>query len=132
MTSGRLQPVTISIDDAQRVSGLLLVPLKARACYVLAHGAGAGMKHPFMVSVADGLAERGVATLRYQFPYMERGSKRPDAPKLAYAAVRVAVAEKSRLGPGLAPLLGGESFCGPMTSPTQAAPPLPGVRGLAF
>src|SRR6059058_5199208 len=101
MTSGRLQPVTISIDDAQRVSGLLLVSLKARACYVLAHGAGAGMKHPFMVSVAEGLAERGIATLRYQFPYMERGSKRPDAPATAHAAVRAAVAEAARRLPGL-------------------------------
>ncbi len=87
------RPVTISIDDAQRVSGLLQSPAGARACYVLAHGAGAGMAHPFMASVAQGLAERGVATLRYQFPYMERGSKRPDAPKLAQAAVRAAVAE---------------------------------------
>src|SRR5438093_1384284 len=132
MTSGRLQPVTISIDDAQRVSGLLLVPLKARACYVLAHGAGAGMKHPFMVSVAEGLAERGVATLRYQFPYMERGSKRPDAPKLAHATVRAAVAEMSRLAPELVLIAGGKSFGGRMTSQAQAASPLPGVRGIAF
>ena len=68
-------------------------PPMRRACYVLAHGAGAGMAHPFMAAVAEGLAERGVATLRYQFPYMERGSKRPDAPKLAQATVRAAVAE---------------------------------------
>src|SRR5512132_3780883 len=100
MTSG-LQPVTISVDDTQRVSGLLLAPPNARACYVLAHGAGAGMRHPFMTSVAEGLAKRGVATLRYQFPYMERGSKRPDAPKLAHAAVRAAVAEASHLVPKL-------------------------------
>src|SRR5439155_17502296 len=109
MTSGRLQPVTISVDDAHRISALLLAPPKARACYVLAHGAGAGMGHPFMVSVAEGLAERGVATLRYQFPYMERGSKRPDAPKLAHAAVRAAVGEMSRLAPDLALIAGGKS-----------------------
>ena len=96
MTSGPLQPVTINVEDAQRVSGLLLVPPKARVCYVLAHGAGAGMEHPFMASVAGGLAERGVATLRYQFPYMERGSKRTDAPKLAHAAVRAAVGRLDR------------------------------------
>jgi len=132
MTSGSLQPVTISIDDAQRVSGLLQAPPKARACYVLAHGAGAGMGHPFMASVAEGLAERGVATLRYQFPYMERGSKRPDAPKLAQAVVRAAVAEMSRLAPDLALIAGGKSFGGRMTSQAQAASPLPGVKGIAF
>ena len=132
MTSGSLQPVTISIDDAQRVSGLLQAPPKARACYVLAHGAGAGMGHPFMASVAEGLAERGVATLRYQFPYMERGSKRPDAPKLAQAVVRAAVAEMSCLAPDLALIAGGKSFGGRMTSQAQAASPLPGVKGIAF
>jgi len=126
------RPVTISIDDAQRVSGLLQSPAGARACYVLAHGAGAGMAHPFMASVAQGLAERGVATLRYQFPYMERGSKRPDAPKLAQAAVRAAVAEASRLAPGLPLFAGGKSFGGRMTSLAQAASPLAGVRGIAF
>ena len=131
MTSG-LQPVTITVDDAHRVSGLLLAPPNARACYVLAHGAGAGMGHPFMASVAVGLAERRVATLRYQFPYMERGSKRPDAPKLAHAAVRAAVAEMSRLAPDLALIAGGKSFGGRMTSQAQAASPLPGVRGIAF
>ena len=132
MTSGNLQPVTISVDKTQRVSGLLLAPPTARACYVLAHGAGAGMGHPFMASVAEGLTVRGVATLRYQFPYMERGSKRPDAPKLAHAAVRAAVAEMSRLAPDLALIAGGKSFGGRMTSQAQAASPLPGVRGIAF
>ena len=132
MTSDSLEPTTISVDDAHRVSALLLAPPNARACYVLAHGAGAGMRHPFMASVAEGLAERGVATLRYQFPYMERGSKRPDAPKLAHAAVRVAVAEMSRLAPDLALIAGGKSFGGRMTSQAQAASPLPGVRGIAF
>ena len=126
------EPVTIAIDDTQRVSGLLQTPQAARACYVLAHGAGAGMAHPFMASVANDLAARGIATLRYQFPYMERGSKRPDAPKLAQAAVRAAVAEASRRMPELALFAGGKSFGGRMTSQAQAASPLPGVRGLVF
>ena len=126
------QPVTITIDDGRRVSGLLQVPPGARACYVLAHGAGAGMAHPWMAAVAEELATRGVATLRYQFPYMEAGSKRPDAPKLAHATVRSAVAEASRLCPGLALLAGGKSFGGRMTSQAQAESPLPEVRGLIF
>src|SRR2546427_11576719 len=102
MTSRSPRPVTVTVNDAQRVSGLLQVPPQARACYVLAHGAGAGMTHPFMTAIATGLAERGIATLRYQFPYMERGSRRPDAPKLAHAAVRAAGLEASRLAPALA------------------------------
>ena len=132
MSSASPQPVTITISDTQRVSGLLLAPSKARACYVLAHGAGAGMTHPFMAAVANGLAERGVATLRYQFPYMEQRSKRPDAPKVAHAAVRAAVLEASRLVPELALFAGGKSFGGRMTSQAQAVSPLPGVRGLVF
>src|ERR1051325_9056588 len=126
------QPVTISVDPTRRVSGLLQTPPRARACYVLAHGAGAGTAHPFMAAVANELAERGIATLRYQFPYMEQGSKRPDAPKLAQAAVRAAVAEAARLVPQLALFAGGKSFGGRMTSQAQAASPLPGVRGLVF
>jgi uncharacterized protein len=126
------QRITINVDDAQRVSGLLQAPAEARACYVLAHGAGAGMTHPFMTAMADGLAERGVATLRYQFPYMEQGSKRPDAPKVAHATVHAAVIEASRLVPELALFAGGKSFGGRMTSQAQAASPLPGVRGLVF
>jgi predicted alpha/beta-hydrolase family hydrolase len=132
MTSGNLKPVTIHVDDAHRVSGLLLAPPNAHACYVLAHGAGAGMVHPFMSSVAEGLAERGIATLRYQFPYMERGSKRPDAPKLAHATVRAAVVELSRLALDVTVVAGGKSFGGRMTSQSQATSPLPGVRGIAF
>ena len=128
----RPQSVTITVDAAQRVSGLLQVPHGARACYVLAHGAGAGMSHPFMAAVANGLAERGIATMRYQFPYMEQGSKRADAPKLAQATVRPAVIEASRLVPELALVAGGKSFGGRMTSQAQAALPLPGVRGLVF
>jgi len=124
--------ITIRVDDAHVVSGLLDVPLRARACYVLAHGAGAGMTHPFMAAVAAGLGERGVATLRYQFPYMEQGSKRPDAPKLAHATVRAAVAEAVRHVPKLPLVAGGKSFGGRMTSQAQAIAPLAGVRGLAF
>jgi len=120
------------VSDTQRVSGLLQAPPAAGACYVLAHGAGAGMTHPFMAAIASGLAERDIATLRYQFPYMEQGSKRPDAAKLAHATVRAAVLEASRLIPELALLAGGKSFGGRMTSQAQAASPLPGVRGLVF
>ena len=126
------KPVTIIVDDAHRVSGLLLAPPQARALYVFAHGAGAGMAHPFMAAVASELAERGIATLRYQFPYMEQRSKRPDPPKLAQATVRAAVAEAAKLAPSLPLFAGGKSFGGRMTSQAQAAPPLPGVRGLVF
>src|SRR5947207_10748623 len=132
MSSADPTPVTIIVNDAQRVSGLLQSPPAARACCVLAHGAGAGMTHPFMAATANGLAERGIATLRYQFPYMQQGSKRPDAPKLAQTTVRAAVLETSRLVPGLALFAGGKSFGGRMTSQAQAASPLPGVRGLVF
>jgi uncharacterized protein len=124
--------VTIAVDDTQRVSGLLQVPANAKACYIFAHGAGAGMAHPFMTSVSNHLAARDIATLRYQFPYMERGSKRPDSPKLAQATVRAAVAGAARLAPGLPLFAGGKSFGGRMTSQAQAAAPLAGVRGLIF
>ena len=122
----------IEVEAGLRVSGLLQVPEDARACYVLAHGAGAGMTHPFMAAVAQGLSERGIASFRYQFPYMERGSRRPDAPRLAHATVRAAVSEAARQLPGLALLAGGKSFGGRMTSQAQALSPLPGVRGLIF
>ncbi len=108
------------------------MPARARACYVLAHGAGAGMSHPFMAAIATGLAQRNIATLRYQFPYMEQGSKRPDGPALAHATVRAAVAEAGKLVRGLPLVAGGKSFGGRMTSQAQAAAPLAGVRGLAF
>src|SRR5438094_816192 len=132
MAAASPQPVTIPVEDSRRVSGVLQTPPGARACYIVAHGAGAGMTHPFLVAVADGLAERGMATLRYQFPYMEQGSKRPDAPKLAQATVRAAVMEAARLVPELPLFAGGKSFGGRMTSQAQAASPLPGVRGLVF
>jgi len=131
MTSSA-EPLTIELDDGRRVSGLLAVPPGARACYVLAHGAGAGMAHPFMAQVSAGLAERGIGSLRYQFPYIERRAKRPDPPALAHATVRAAVAEASRRLPDFALVAGGKSFGGRMTSQAQAAAPLPGVRGLAF
>ena len=114
------------------VSGLLQDPPGACACYVFAHGAGAGMTHPFMAAVATGLFERGVSTLRYQFPYMEKRSKRPDVPSIAHATVRAAVAEASRRCPKLPLFAGGKSFGGRMTSQTQAQSPLPSVQGLAF
>ena len=132
MTASAAKSVTIPVDEAQRVSGLLLKPPKAHAAYVFAHGAGAGMAHPFMASVATELAERGIASLRYQFPYMEQGGKRPDPPKFAQATVRAAVTEAARLMPSLPLIAGGKSFGGRMTSQAQAASPLPGVRGLAF
>jgi uncharacterized protein len=132
VSSATAQPVTVRIDDAHQVSGLLLVPPQARACYVLAHGAGAGMTHPFLDAVASELGARGVASLRYQFPYMQQGSKRPDPPGLAQAAVRGAVAEAARLTPDLPLVAGGKSFGGRMTSQAQAVLPLPGVHGLAF
>lgn len=124
--------LVIAVDAEHKVSGLLLAPADARACYVLAHGAGAGMAHPFMEAVGKGLAERGIATLRYQFPYMERGSKRPDTPKLAQATVRAAVAQAARRLPEIPLFAGGKSFGGRMTSQAQAAEPMPGVRGLIF
>jgi uncharacterized protein len=132
MMSDKPQPLTIKVDDGNRVSGLLLLPNGARACYVLAHGAGAGMTHPFIAAIAEGLAARGVATLRYQFPYMERKSKRPDLPKLAQVTVRAAVAEAARLVPGLPLVAGGKSFGGRMTSQAQAESAMAGVRGIAF
>jgi hypothetical protein len=130
--SSTSERVAIAVSEGVRVSGLLDKPPRARACYVLAHGAGAGMEHPFMQTVAADLAQRGIATLRYQFPYMERGSKRPDPPQLAQAAVRAAVMEAERLVPGLPLFAGGKSFGGRMTSQAQAAAPLPHVRGLIF
>jgi predicted alpha/beta-hydrolase family hydrolase len=126
------QKLKIDIDGASSVSALLLRPPAARACFVFAHGAGAGMTHEFMERVSAGLSDRGVATLRYQFPYMEKGSKRPDAPPLAHATVRAAVAEAARCCAGLTLIAGGKSFGGRMTSQAQATTPLAGVQGLAF
>jgi uncharacterized protein len=132
MTHPEPEEIVIPISGARSVSGLLQVPARAVVCFVLAHGAGAGMRHPFMAAVAAGLAAREIATLRYQFPYMEAGSRRPDSPRLAIATVRAAVAKAAQLVPELPLIAGGKSFGGRMTSQAQAEMPLPGVRGLAF
>jgi hypothetical protein len=126
------QQITIEVNESETVSGILLVPVRPVACYVLAHGAGAGMAHPFMAAVAEGLHARHMATLRYQFPYMERGSKRPDRPALAHATVRAAVASAAVVTPALPLIAGGKSFGARMTSQAQAQMPLPNVDGLAF
>jgi predicted alpha/beta-hydrolase family hydrolase len=126
------QQIEIAVGNAGPVSALLIHPADARTCFVFAHGAGAGMTHAAMEAAAHGLAERGVATLRYQFPYMEKGSKRPDPPAVAHAAVRAAVAEAGRRCAGLRLFAGGRSFGGRMTSQAQAAAPLSGVEGLVF
>jgi predicted alpha/beta-hydrolase family hydrolase len=126
------EPLTIDVDPARRVSALLIAPADVRACYVLAHGAGAGMAHPFMARVADAFAANGIATLRYQFPYMEQRSKRPDTPAIAHATVRAACAEAARRLPGMPLIAGGKSFGGRMTSQAQAIEPLEHVRGLVF
>ncbi len=126
------QPLTIRVSETETVSALLSRPEPSRACYVLAHGAGAGMNHPFMASVSTGLADRCIATLRYQFPYMERGSKRTDPPRIAHATVRAAVAMAASLMPDTPLFAGGKSFGGRMTSQTQAESVLPRVRGLIF
>ena len=125
-------PLSIDVDAAHAVSALLNAPDDARAAFVFAHGAGAGMRHAFMEDVAAELAARKVATLRYQFPFMEAGSRRPDGPKLAHSTVRAAVAEAARLLPGLPLIAGGKSFGGRMTSQAQALAPMAGVEGLAF
>ncbi|MGY8665673.1 alpha/beta family hydrolase [Bradyrhizobium sp. UFLA05-109] len=122
----------IDIERVGVVSALLTMQDKPRACYVLAHGAGADMRHSFMDKVAAGLAERGIATLRYNFLYMEKKQGRPDTPAIAHAAVRAAVDEAARLCPGLPLFAGGKSFGGRMTSQAQSKAPLPRVRGLAF
>ena len=132
MKADNAQKLKIEIENAAPVSALLVLPPQARSCFVFAHGAGAGMTHSSMETVAAGLGGRGVATLRYQFPYMEAGSKRPDKPAIAHATVRAAVAEAARCCPGLRLIAGGRSFGGRMTSQAQAMAPLAGVRGLAF
>jgi len=132
MKDDALQQLTIEAGKSTPVSALLMRPRQARACFVFAHGAGAGMTHKFMAAAAAGLADRDVATLRYQFPYMEKGSKRPDPPAVAHATVRAAVAEASRACPGLPLIAGGNSFGGRMTSQAQAKAPLTDVIGLAF
>jgi uncharacterized protein len=126
------EPIDIDVTDGVRVSGLLRRPPSERALFVLAHGAGAGMRHSFMAAAARELASLGVASLRYQFPYMEAGRRRPDPPALCQATVRAAVTAAGKRAPSLPLIAGGKSFGGRMTSGAQAQAPLPGVRGLAF
>lgn len=130
--SSVVTPLSISLPTGGSVSALLCAPARASAVFVFAHGAGAGMHHPFMADLAGALGERGVATLRYQFPFMEQGSRRPDAPATAQAAVRAAVTQAAALLPGVPLYAGGKSFGARMTSQAQAAQPLDGVRGLVF
>ena len=127
-----IERLAITVGQAGRVSALLDTGADPRSCFVFAHGAGAGMDHAVMTAVAEGLAQRGIATLRYQFPYMERGSRRPDPPALCQATVRAAVEAAARMLPVLPLIAGGKSFGGRMTSQAQSAEPLPGVIGLAF
>lgn len=130
--AAKTQELKLDIPRIGLVSAILTLPDDARACYVLAHGAGADMRHAFMQAVAEGLARRGIATLRFNFPYMEEKKGRPDQPAVAHAAIRAAVAEVARLCPGVALVAGGKSFGGRMTSQAQSKAPLPGVKGLAF
>jgi predicted alpha/beta-hydrolase family hydrolase len=124
--------VTVDVGDAIAVSGLLQNPPAASACLVLAHGAGAGMDHPFMAAVANDLAALDIATLRYQFPYMEKRRRKPDPPALCHATVAAAAASARKFLPNVPLFAGGKSFGGRMTSQAQAAKPLPGVRGIFF
>jgi len=126
------EPFTLTVDEQTAVSALWLRPPQPRAVYVFAHGAGAGMQHGFMEALSQALFAQSIATLRYQFPYMERGSRRPDTPVVAHAAVRAAVAEAHGRLPGTPLLAGGKSFGGRMTSQAQATAAMPGVRGLVF
>jgi predicted alpha/beta-hydrolase family hydrolase len=124
--------LTIPVSGTVNVSGLWQCPRSCKAALVLAHGAGAGMEHPFMAGVANGLALLGIATLRYQFPYMENRRKRPDPPALCHATVRAAMGAAHEQSPSLPLFAGGKSFGGRMTSQAQAVTPLSGVHGIVF
>jgi hypothetical protein len=129
----RTTSLSIPLAGGTTLPGLLDKPAAAAAaCYVFAHGAGAGMDHPFMAAIARGLAQRGIAALRFQFPYMAQGSRRPDSPKVAQGSVRAAVREAEKNMPGVPLFAGGKSYGGRMTSQAQAAEPLAGVHGLVF
>lgn len=127
-TEGRF----LASETSGEVSYVLRVPQGAKWLYVLAHGAGAGMRHRFLETMADRLEERGVATFRYQFPYIEQGKRRPDPPKRLLATVRAAVSAARSAAPGLRLIAGGKSMGGRMTSQAQAEEALPGVEALAF
>lgn len=128
----KTQELKLDIERIGTVSAILMQPAPARACYVLAHGAGADMRHSFMAKIAEGLGHRGIATFRFNFPYMENKQGRPDQPAVAHATIRAAVEEAARLCPGVTLVAGGKSFGGRMTSQAQSKTPLPGVKGLAF
>jgi uncharacterized protein len=125
-------PLSIAVGSGTAVSAIATIPKAANACLVFAHGAGAGMDHPYIVAVCEGLAARNMATLRYQFPYMEKGSRRPDSPPLCHKTVAAAVAAAHERLPSLPLFAGGKSFGARMTSQTQALAPLPNVHGLCF
>jgi hypothetical protein len=125
-------PLRITLETGGSVSAVLRHPSDASAAFVFGHGAGAGMNHPFIADLSAALGDRGVATLRYQFPYIEEGSRRPDAPATAHAVIRAAVREAAARLPRLQLFAGGKSFGGRMTSQAQALQPLEGVRGLVF
>ncbi|HEV2158359.1 alpha/beta family hydrolase [Bradyrhizobium sp.] len=130
--AAKTRELKLEIENIGTVSAILTQPDSVRTCYVLAHGAGADMRHAFMAKVAEGLADRGIATFRFNFPYMEMKKGRPDQPAVAHAAIRAAVEEAARLCPGVRLVAGGKSFGGRMTSQAQSKDPLPGVKGLAF
>lgn len=132
MNSTPAQSLSIEVKPNVRVSALLQMPANANACFVFGHGAGAGMNHSFMTDFANAIGARGIGTLRYQFPYMESGSRRPDPPALCHATIRAAVEEARKHAPGIPLLAGGKSFGGRMTSQAQAAKPLPDVKGIVF
>ncbi len=125
-------PLTIALPSGGSISALLQTPASAQACYVFAHGAGAGMNHAFIEQIARGLAERDIATLRFNFPFMEQGSNRPDSPAIAHAAIRAAVAEAARQLPDVPLFAGGKSYGGRMTTQAQAAEALAGVKGIVL
>jgi len=126
------QPLTFAVENAGEVSALLLRPDNARWLLLLAHGAGAGMRHPFMESLACELAAARIATLRYQFPYMELRRNRPDSSVILTATVVAALHTAQKVAPGLPIIAGGKSMGGRMTSQAAAKSLLPGVRGLVF
>lgn len=127
-----VEALSLPLPDGSSVSALLDLPPAPQACYVFAHGAGAGMQHPFMQAMATALADGGIAVLRFQFPFIERGARRPDPPALAQGAVRSAIGEAARRLPGVPLFAGGKSFGGRMSSQAQATQALPEVRGLVF
>lgn len=132
MSSPVATSLSIEVKPGLHVSALLQMPAQAKACYVFGHGAGAGMNHSFMADFSNALGARNIGTLRYQFPYMESGSRRPDPPALCHATIRAAVTTAEKHAPGIALIAGGKSFGGRMTSQAQAAKPLPEVQGLVF